>query len=69
VHSAFTIVCQGALTIAACVRHHAPLFDNYVVTEGASLEIPAGRGNGLRMTGGIPSSTDGTVEILRRLER
>lgn len=68
-HCAFTLVCQGALTISACVRHHAPLFDRYVVVEGAALEIPAGRGNGLRMTGGSPSSTDGTVDILRRLER
>lgn len=68
--SAFTICCQAALTIEACIRHHAPLFDRYIVVEGAALPgHDNARGDGRRLTGGKPNSTDGTVEILKQLEK
>lgn len=60
----FIIVCQGALTIRQCIDHHAPMFDKLIVVEGASLAIPKENGSGLRMTGGSPNSTDGTLRIL-----
>lgn len=68
--TAFTICCQAALTIEQCVRHHAPLFDRYVVVEGAAMRCRSQpRGDGRWLTGGRPNSTDGTVEILRQLEK
>lgn len=68
--TAFTIVLNGALTIEACIRHHAPLFDRYIVVEGAALPgHDNARGDGRRLTEGKPNSTDGTVEILKQLEK
>jgi hypothetical protein len=67
--TAFTIVLNGALTIEQCIRHHAPLFDRYVVVEGAAMRCKSQpRGDGRWLTGGKKNSTDGTVEILQRLE-
>lgn len=67
--TAFTIACQAALTLEQCIRSHAPLVDHYIAIEGVALNVPTTNGNGLKMTGGATNSTDGTVEILKRLER
>jgi glycosyltransferase involved in cell wall biosynthesis len=64
-----TIVLNGAFWIEENIRSLYDQTDRIVVVEGASLEVPRGRGSGLRLTGGSHRSTDGTVEILQQLEK
>jgi len=67
--SAITIVCNGALTIGKCLEHHAPLFDRWIVVDGPSLPSRETSGDGRRLTGGLPYSTDRTVEIVREFSK
>jgi len=68
-HGFFTIVLNGQPLIEPILRHACSMFDYGVCVEGASLPIPPGRGDGRLVTGGGASSTDGTVAVLKHLEK
>jgi hypothetical protein len=65
----FTIVCNEAEWIEANVRSLYSFFDRIVVVDGAARGDGLGHGDGNALTGGQMGSTDGTQDILRRLER
>ncbi|HEU4344082.1 MAG TPA: hypothetical protein VFU31_21210 [Candidatus Binatia bacterium] len=64
-----TIVCNEAPWIEVQVRSLLDQFDRVVVVDGAAAGDTGGAGDGHNLTGGLHHSTDGTVEILQRLER
>lgn len=69
-HSAIIIACNAADCIEANLRNHAPYFDRIIVCDGPSLpKMRETSGNGLRLTGGKPYSTDGTQDIVRKVIR
>jgi hypothetical protein len=67
--TSFTIVCNEAEWIEAQVRSCAEFYDRVVVVDGAAKGDGYGKGNGSKLTGGQMGSTDGTQDILRRLEK
>lgn len=68
IHSAVIITCNSAEFIESNLRHHAPHFDRVIVCDGPSLpRHPETVGNGLRLTGGKPYSTDGTPGIVKKV--
>lgn len=63
-----TICCQERLLIEKQIRSLVDFFDRIIIVEGASRGDGLGHGDGRNITGGNISSTDGTVDILKRLQ-
>lgn len=69
-HQAITITCNSALFIEKNLEHHYKHFDRIIVVDGPSLPgVRETTGNGERLTGGKPHSTDGTVDLVRSFQR
>jgi len=68
--TATTITCNAGLMIGRLIRHIAPLFDKVIVIDGPSSDDGIqSNGDGCRLTGGTPHSTDGTPDIVRECEK
>lgn len=64
-NSAIIITCNAEFFIGVQLKHIYDVFDLIVIVDGPSMPSKETRGDGRRLTGNHPFSTDKTLEIIR----